>query len=87
MKVLWKDIAQLLDGSLSCGKVAASTLADTVSQLELPELFHELCIAYVVSENTTTRLNASFALKLLCTKHASILQKLVQSGIKIRKIS
>lgn len=81
MKVLWKDIAQLLDGNEGCGQVAASTLADCIAHIDLPELFHDLCVRYVVSEKLTTRLNASLALKLVCDKHSSMIQKLVHSGI------
>lgn len=81
MKFAWKDVAQLLDGSYDCGKVAASTLTDIISLEELPAVVGCLCSSYALSDNVVTRTNTALALQHICQRFSSDMQLLIESGV------
>jgi hypothetical protein len=69
----WKDLIVLLRGDMRAGATASQVLADILIEVELPEVFHELCTLYLTTKDWMARTNAGTTIKCLCRKFASIL--------------
>jgi hypothetical protein len=69
----WKDLIVLLRGDMRAGATASQVLADILIEVELPEVFHELCTLYLTTKDWMARSNAGATIKCLCRKFASIL--------------
>jgi hypothetical protein len=69
----WKDLIVLLRGDMRAGATASQVLADILIEVELPEVFHELCTLYLTAKDWMARSNAGATIKCLCRKFASIL--------------
>lgn len=74
----WKDLIVLLRGDMRAGATASQVLADILIEVELPEVFHELCTLYLTSKDWMARSNAGATIKCLCRKFASILIPLLK---------
>jgi hypothetical protein len=73
----WKDLIVLLRGDTRAGATASQVLADILIEVELPEVFHELCTLYLTTKDWMARSNAGATIKCLCRKFASILVPLL----------
>jgi hypothetical protein len=69
----WKDLIVLLRGDMRAGATASQVLADILIEVELPEVFHELCTLYLTTKDWMARSNAGATIKCLCRKFASVL--------------
>ena len=73
----WKEMLVLLQGSSRAGKLAAEAIVEEVGEIELPALMHELVCSVLLSPDMITRVNSSFAIKLLCLQHRASFRKLL----------
>ena len=76
-KSSWQEVIVLFLGDLRAGNTASQVLTDITEDVDLPEVFHQLCTRYLTAKEWTARTNSGLTIKTLCIKHASILTPLI----------